>query len=580
MALVLFLLFLAATAQGKGRFRLGGLDFEHSEHRHSSLAPAPAPAPDPAPLTFFEVSKPLSIPRSGHCATLLLLKHSFGNTISSPPVTAPYNPPRSSHCGGGWERVILRWSVASRGRQFDRISAAWLSGVEIFRTCTAEPTKQGIVWSVEKDITKYTSLLEKPQVLAVSLANVIDKTYTGFFNVTLTAEFYKPAQRNSKRSSKAMPADLVLPIALPTSENGGYWFQLQNSSHVGTVNLTSLPRNIYKAELEVCVSFHGDDEFWYTNPTNDYLDANGESSSGSRNGPYREVLVTLDGKLVGEICPFPVIYTGGVNPLFWRPAAAIGAFNLPTYILDVTPFVGQLVDGNSHEISLSVTNAVRNWLLDANLHLWLDHGSSQTSGKLISYSSPPAVISYDSHYKGLDGTLLLSASRSLQYSGYVESSSHGKLITTSSYSYKFSNQMVFSENGSVSTVKQLIDAQTKFLVESSSKQVRLQQKSSSYPFFLYNSQKDGTNKSVVLDARISHGLQEEYDDDSFWSRLNNKQDTAGKIVIQANIVTSGTGKLNQTYVSESSEGCYHRSIRTSNTTTQYDESGFRCIASA
>ncbi|PWA46093.1 peptide-N4-(N-acetyl-beta-glucosaminyl)asparagine amidase A [Artemisia annua] len=55
-----------------------------------------------------------------------------------------------------------------------------------------------------------------------------------------------------------------------------------------------VPRNVYKAVLEVCVSFHENDEFWYTNVVNEYISRNNLTGLPG-NGPFREVVVSLDG---------------------------------------------------------------------------------------------------------------------------------------------------------------------------------------------------------------------------------------------------------------------------------------------
>ena len=44
--------------------------------------------------------------------------------------------------------------------------------------------------------------------------------------------------------------------------------------------------------------------------------------------------------LAGAAYPFPVIYTGGVCPLLWRPVSGIHSFNIPPYVFDLTPFAG------------------------------------------------------------------------------------------------------------------------------------------------------------------------------------------------------------------------------------------------
>ena len=88
-------------------------------------------------------------------------------------------------------------------------------------------------------------------------------------------------------------------------------------------------------------------------------------------GSFREVVVSLDGNVVGAVWPFSVIYTGGVNPLLWRPITGIGSFDLPSYDIEVTPLLGTLLDGKSHSVGFSVSNAMNVWFVDANLHLCL-----------------------------------------------------------------------------------------------------------------------------------------------------------------------------------------------------------------
>ncbi|GKC42657.1 peptide-N(4)-(N-acetyl-beta-glucosaminyl) asparagine amidase A isoform X2, partial [Tanacetum coccineum] len=247
--------------------------------------------------TYFQVTKPILLPNTSPIITTIL-HHDFSYTYSSPPVSAPYNPPsQNTH----FKKIILEWSATCQGLQFDRIFGVWLDGVELLRSCTAEPRATGTLM---------------------------------VFGVT----------------------------------------DVQRKEVV-------VPRNVYKAVLEVYVSFHENDEFWPTNVVNEYISDNNITGLPG-NGPFREVVVSLDGAVVGAIWPFTVVYTGGVNPLLWRPITGIGSFDLPSYDIEITPFLGSILDGKSHEIGFSVTNALNVWYIDANLHLWLDEKSETTSGKL------------------------------------------------------------------------------------------------------------------------------------------------------------------------------------------------------
>ena len=78
-----------------------------------------------------------------------------------------------------------------------------------------------------------------------------------------------------------------------------------------------------------------------------------------------------------------------------RPITSYGALDLPTYFLDLTPFVPKLTDGNPHAISLDVASAEKNhtinqnWFLSAALQVFTDTSSKPTTGKMTQYSVEP-----------------------------------------------------------------------------------------------------------------------------------------------------------------------------------------------
>lgn len=550
---------------------------------------------------FFEVTKPIDVlpGTTESCSSVLLHQHLFANTINDPPTITQYQPP--SNCGGGqeWSKVILKWHATCKGRQFDRISAVWLSGVEIFRTCTAEPSPQGIVWDVEKDITRYSSLLKQPQTVVVELANVVDKTYTGIYNVTISVHFYTGDQQpessttpqEESSSNYGGVADLIIPFTLPSPLQGGYWFQLQNESDIRSEAIQT-PTNAYKAVLEICVSFHGDDEFWYTNPPNVWLEANNLTGIPG-NGSFREVVVFIDGALAAAVFPFPVIYTGGVDPYFWRPVSAIGSFNLPSYDADITPFLGTLLDGKKHIFSITVTNALQTWLLGANLHLWLDKSLERTEGALVEYFAPALTSTLKSDFKGLDGSFLTKASRTISYKGYVESSL-GNLTSSATYSFRFSNLLVFTEDSNFSVIHQHTHTDSKVVVNSPVKDVAYDHSSYHFPLTLVYYQVSEPDGSVFINASIDHSFEQDQQSQSTlagllvpgrrstssFNSLKNKQHSQGELIISPKGVISGLASTKQEYAYESTEGCYFRTLGVQNYTFLYDEAESRCSISA
>ena len=67
--------------------------------------------------------------------------------------------------------------------------------------------------------------------------------------------------------------------------------------------------------------------------------------------------------------------------------------DLPTYFIDLTPFVPILTDGKTHAISLDVVSAEnnhtinQNWFLSAVLQVFIDESSNPTTGEITQYSA-------------------------------------------------------------------------------------------------------------------------------------------------------------------------------------------------
>jgi len=81
----------------------------------------------------------------------------------------------------------------------------------------------------------------------------------------------------------------------------------------------------------------------------------------------------------------------------------IGTFDLPSYEIEVTPFLGEPLDGKEHTFSFDMTNVLNVWFIDANLHLWLDgKSSSAIIGQLIGHEEPNLEFSLVSNFEGLD----------------------------------------------------------------------------------------------------------------------------------------------------------------------------------
>nr|KYP42782.1 Peptide-N4-(N-acetyl-beta-glucosaminyl)asparagine amidase A [Cajanus cajan] len=318
------------------------------------------------------------------------------------------------------------------------------------------------------------------------------------------------------------------------------------------------------------------DEFWYTNPPDEYLNVAKNLSNVRWGGSFREVLVSLDGNLVGAVWPFTVIYTGGVNLYLWRPITGIGSFDLPSYDIEVTPFLGTLLDGKSHLVRFNVTNALNVWFIDANLHLWLDGKSSRTEGGLEELVDKPLAVSLAYDFQGLNGSFSTSAKRSIFSSGWIRSS-YGNITTTFAQDFVYNNSMVIGNNGNENIVNQVILLNESVHANLSSPFVDDTYRNFSLYSDEYGMDKDGY--TLVL-SNVTLGFEENKSRSSAFgfpkSALKNVQNGKAIMVMKGDLVVNGLGKTKQDYSYTSDGYCYSRKVGSSNYTILFDEVTYSC----
>ncbi|KAL0914991.1 hypothetical protein M5K25_015386 [Dendrobium thyrsiflorum] len=437
--------------------------------------PPPPAIPSNSTLEYIDPTLPPLHPTHNPKCSITILQHDFADTAGAPPVSVPYYPP--ADCPAPWSRVVLELSGSASDIQKDRIAAIWLSGAELLRTSTPFPLSPGVFWRVQKDITRYTALLRSPspddnstdaEAAAAATATISmmlensNASLPGVYSVNISLHFYRGAvaQLNSHPIIKGLyrePADLILPISNEVGECGpGYWFKLHNESDVQLTSL-SIPNNTYRAVLELYVSHHADDEYWYANPLRSTEETKLMSLSSSllsspfrpkANGGFRQVELTIDKLYAGAVVPFPVIYPGSINPFFWAPVAGIAAYDLPSYDLDLTPFVGLLVDGREHEFRLIIRDSQPFWLVSGNLHLWLDAWSDRVEGKLVRHRVPPLRLSRQADWRGSDGKSSIDGQVIVRFAGWV-SSSKGNVSTSIRQRLKFKSRVEIQRKGVV-----------------------------------------------------------------------------------------------------------------------------------
>lgn len=325
-----------------------------------SAQPIPPPGLVIGSANTATADPPVARPDTTPCVVMLFNNFAFANFS---PKSFSFTP----SCPGPWAKVVLNADFSIQaGRQFDRTAEIWIGGVNVYFGTTSEPSRTvARSWHIERDLTDYSALFNTTQNGRVDLGNLVNSTFTSTLFGTAVLQFYPLASHQDAPRT----ADLVLPLA--SNPTGGTAF-LSNSSSTLAKTFT-LPTNIERAFIDVVAESQAGDEFWYTCVPNDV--ANELQSCGG--GAFRESQVTIDGTPAGVAPVYPWIYTGGIDPLLWRPIPGVQTLNFAPYRVDLTPFAGVLSNGQPHQVAVSVFGANNGFSTTATLLAFQDHGSTR-----------------------------------------------------------------------------------------------------------------------------------------------------------------------------------------------------------
>ena len=402
---------------------------DHARQVQPPAAGAPAPAtaraaanaagtPASSPPEFTTTANPVTldppvkVPPTKPVVVTITDHASFGN--APPPATSTVTLPK-----GDWSTVVLDITGTEQGTQFDRLLNVYDGATQIFLGVTPEPTPAGITWHVQKDVTGYLPLLTGKQTFSTTVDNFLGGADQGIPVITAKLLFY-PADRAAgfapthvagladpalagdamnqtgpaaTATDPGVPNDIV-PI-VPSGDSND--FNTVDPGQTLTSSVT-LPDNITTATLDPYAAGQNNDEFWW-----------------SLSPAFREIEVSIDGKPAGVVWPYPYVYTGGVNPLIWRPLTGIHTLDIPSYRIDLTPFAGLLSSGGPHTISLTVVNNDNFWLAGGDL--MLTTGGQPVSGSVASdtLSFPTASTVTSTNALGNSDQPVLSESAAASY---------------------------------------------------------------------------------------------------------------------------------------------------------------------
>lgn len=546
------------------------------------------------PNRGFEINRPPRIiPDRDNvkAASVQLLKHSFVNSYGHPAITE-YSPSlftdKDFQDPSKWVFIQLDITGYGKGRQFDRLGSVQLDGVEVLRTDNQEPGVNGTNWNFSKEMNKYYDLFRTNRTLLFDLPNIVNDVYVSPLDYTITLTAYIATGSHCKldQLSKSYPS--ILPLSKKTTDANAFFSLGDDLDGSQGITKLTIPHNARTALVEIYASGTAQDEFWYTNIPNEVYDQIGgaQNAVAYPRGTLRELQIFIDNKLAGIAQPFPVIFTGGISPFFWRPQVAYGAFDQPTYVIDITPFLGTLTDDQEHEFTLKVVSAEQNqtvlgWFVSGNVQVQLDSSNERTTGSITQYIAPIAG-EYESKniVKGNvseNGTISASIrtpadqARTILIEGTIKPGSSQVPIPVSwKQSITYSNVNDLSQNSS-STLQ---EAEGSFTSQHGGEIVLAH--TFSYPLNLTS---EGTNTTLEHGYHIStsYGVSvaETYKEPQN-QKIDMTQNGLAVTVIQGNPPTavSGYGETMTSYSYEDSEGyTFTRDNSVSHQAITHDEVG-------
>jgi hypothetical protein len=324
---------------------------------------------------------------------------------------------------GNWATVVVNITGTETGRQYDRLAEVYDGATQIFLGVTPEPTPAGITWHVQKDITGYLPILSGQRTFSTYVDNYTNSVDTGIPALTVRLYFYpagdgyraahvagtgdpslagdavNQAGPATPATNAGVPNDIV--TLVPSGDSSDFNTINAGSSLSATV---ALPDDIRAASLDLYAVGQGNDEFWW-----------------GLTPAFREIEVAIDGRPAGVVWPDAFVYTGGVNPLIWRPLTGVDTLDIPSYRLDLTPFAGLLSSGGTHTITLTVAGNAGYWL--AGGALLLSAGGPAVTGSVttdtLSFPTTSTVSTSDALGSASSVTSTESASASYQIAGTV-----------------------------------------------------------------------------------------------------------------------------------------------------------------
>jgi hypothetical protein len=299
--------------------------------------------------------------------------------------------------------------------------------------------------------------------------------------------------------------------------------------------------------------------------------------------------VYVDGRLAGVAVPFPVVYTGGWNPLLWRPIPAPFALDHLGYQVDLTPFVGSLVDGKAHRVELGLgggtPEAGDSWTAQANLFVDTDHGTAQTRGALTTYRVAPAAAQHETVTSDASGdpTYTTTATRHDEVAGWVAGSGGVRTVTVRTDLAFTSAQTLYLPDGAHSVLRDGTELRQVTTEQRPGRPAVSHDSRASYPFsadYTYTAGAGGGFELVLAPLTVGYHRA---DTVTSGRRVTGRSVTGETYQGWADYAKDGTGAITKAtahaterYDSAGPGGCYHHVLSVADGWPTADRVSYRC----
>lgn len=456
----------------------------------------------------FELRLPMSHTNLVHQETVI--QHSFGNSWGVP-AHSSFEPPAT-----GFNRVVLELNTTINGTQYDRLANIYIDDIPVWRTSTAEPARDNVFTSVEKDVSKYLCLFLQRGRVTFELDNLIGGRLNGVFETKLTLKYYLEEDDTSSEdllshiTAIKTPALKVTQLIKPQPNRTP---RLYYPADVLEFSIPKVNRNTTSLKLEVFISGNSEEEFWYTN----VIDSKCNFFSDHGNdlwchGPVRLVNVLVNNRLVSVAAPEPVIYSGGYSPSLWKPIIGANAFDVKSLEFDLTAAIPELWQ-TSAALDITVTNGTvgghvgQNWIVGASLLHWESDQVEWATGEAGNATNFTDINDYSTSFGPGNLNVILNAKAGAELTSEwtytLKDGSKLQVAIETETQARYDNAQVYRRYGDAQKFTSAISSSHQTKVKLGDKE-RTVQNTRAYPFALFGETDQTNSPNITLSYLISH----------------------------------------------------------------------------